>query len=194
MDAKPRCIIVSGRPGSGKTTLALELCRRLYLPKLSRDEIKEGYVNTFGVKHDRLPEGANKIATEVFFETGLHMLGSKVSIVMEAAFQHKVWNLIVPRIQQIAHTYILICDLDADSSARRHLQRGLDDPNREFFHGDHRVTIYRQTGEFMPGGPYEAPNFDVPTLKVSTRDGYDPGIDQIVDYVGGLPASPPEVA
>ena len=25
------------------------------MPVISRDEIKEGYVNTFGVKHDQLP-------------------------------------------------------------------------------------------------------------------------------------------
>jgi hypothetical protein len=31
----------------------------LYLPKVTRDEIKEGYVSTFGVKHDQLPEDTN---------------------------------------------------------------------------------------------------------------------------------------
>jgi len=91
MNARPRCIIVSGRPGSGKTTLAGELSLRLYLPKLSRDEIKEGYVSTFGVKHDRLPEDTNGKVNEVFFGTALDLLRSSVSVVLEAAFQHKLW-------------------------------------------------------------------------------------------------------
>jgi len=187
MDATPRCIVVSGRPGSGKTTLAGELSRRLYLPKVSRDEIKEGYVNTFGVKHDQLPEDTNGKVNEVFFATSLNLLISNVSVVLEAAFQHKLWALVVPRIQEVAHTYFVICDLDAETSARRHLERGLSDPSREYFHGDKRVKIYKETGEFSPGGPYDAPHFEAPTMRVSTIEGYKPDIEQIIAFVGGVP-------
>ena len=49
MNDKPKCVIVAGRPGSGKNTLAVKLARALWMPVVSRDEIKEGYVNTFGV-------------------------------------------------------------------------------------------------------------------------------------------------
>jgi len=190
MDITPKCIIVSGRPGSGKTTLAGELSRRLYLPKLSRDEVKEGYVNTFGVKHDQLPKDTNGKVNEVFFETTLGLLKGNVSVVIEAAFQHKLWNLVVPRIQQLARPFIVICELDAETSARRHLERGLSDPNREFLHGDRRVSIYRETGHFAPGGNYDAPHFDVPTLRVSTRDGYEPGLEQIEAFIRGAPNKP----
>ena len=187
MDARPKCIIVSGRPGSGKTTLAGELNRRLYLPKVSRDEIKEGYVSTFGVKHDQLPEDTNSKVNEIFFATALGLLRSSVSVVLEAAFQHKVWNLVVPRIQEVAHPFIVICDLDAETSAKRHLERGLSDPNREFFHGDRRVAVFRTTGRFSSGGPYDAPHFDAPTLRVSTLNGYAPEIERIMDFTGGMP-------
>ena len=54
MNSKPKCIIVTGRAGAGKTTLSKKLGRQLWMPVISRDEIKEGYVNTFGVKHDQL--------------------------------------------------------------------------------------------------------------------------------------------
>jgi predicted kinase len=190
MNTKPKCIIVSGRPGSGKTTLAAELSRRLYLPKVSRDEVKEGYVSTFGVKHDQLPNDTNGKANEVFFGTVLNLLEGSVSVVVEAAFQHKLWTLVVPRIEEVARTFVVICDLDAETSARRHLERGLRNPNREFFHGDKRVAIYRQTGHFSPGGPYDAPRFDVPTLRVSTLDGYAPGIESIIEFTGGMPNKP----
>jgi adenylate kinase family enzyme len=60
MSSKPTCIIVTGRPGSGKSTLSKKLGRRLCLPVISRDEIKEGYVNTFGVKHEQLPADTNQ--------------------------------------------------------------------------------------------------------------------------------------
>ena len=182
--SKPKCILITGRPGSGKTTLASELSRTLYMPKISRDEIKEGYVNTFGVKHDQLPPDTNGIVNEVFFQTVLDLLRGQVSIIIEAAFQHKLWDKVIPRILQIAEAYIIICDLDPLTSAQRHLERGLADSRREFYHGDKRVAIYRQTGEFSPGGEYEPPHYDVPTLKVSTWDGYDPGLDELQLFVG----------
>ena len=54
MNGKPKCIIVTGRAGAGKTTLSKKLGQQLWMPVISRDEIKEGYVNTYGVKHDQL--------------------------------------------------------------------------------------------------------------------------------------------
>lgn len=56
----PKCILITGRPGSGKTTLTDKLSKHLYIPKISRDELKEGYVNTFGIKHDLLPKDTNE--------------------------------------------------------------------------------------------------------------------------------------
>jgi energy-coupling factor transporter ATP-binding protein EcfA2 len=183
MSTKPKCVIITGRPGSGKTTLAGKLCAALYLPKISRDEVKEGYVNTFGVKHDSLPADTNGVVNEVFFETILTLLKGNISIVIEAAFQQKLWDLVVPRINEIAHTCIIVCDLNADLSARRHLERGLANPDREFYHGDKRVTLFRETGQFEPGEEYLPPEYDVPALSVSTLDGYAPSLEEIVAFV-----------
>lgn len=183
MSVKPKCIIVTGRPGAGKATLCKKLQPRLWMPVVSRDEIKEGYVKTFGVKHDELPANANSNATNIFFEIVDQYLANKISIIIEAAFQHKVWEPRVKTIAEIADPFMIICDVDAETAADRHLQRGLAEPEREYYHGDKRVVVYRDTGEILPAGEYETPHFDIPTLHVSTEGEYSPTIDEIVENI-----------
>jgi predicted kinase len=179
MKQKPKLVIVTGRPGSGKTTLAKELGKILYLPVVSRDEIKEGYVNTFGTKHDELPADTNKKVTEVFFQTLEFLLSNNVSIIAEAAFQHKVWEPEIRRMENSVDQFMIICEVSPELAAERHLQRGLENPQREFFHGDNRVVHYKKTGVLLPAGDYEPPSVDIPTIKVSTEEGYAPNLKDI---------------
>ena len=183
MDRKPKCIIVTGRAGSGKTTLARTLGACLWLPVISRDEIKEGYVNTYGVKHDQLAPDTNSVVTDFFFAIVNQYLARKISVVSEAAFQHDVWASRMPEILELSSARIVICSTDDAVAAARHLERGLENPEREFYHGDKRVAHYRKTGEILPPEPYATPTFDVPTIQVSTDGEYAPAIDEVVKWI-----------
>ena len=180
---KPKCIIVTGRAGAGKTTLSKKLGQNLWMPVISRDEIKEGYVNTFRVKHDQLPPETDRLVTDLFFDIVFQFLTGKVSIIIEAAFQHSVWEWRMPKIFDLSHPFFIICSIDADIAAERHLQRGLANPRREFYHGDKRVSLYRATGDIGTPQPYVAPNFDVPTLQVLTENDYLPGLDEVTNKI-----------
>ena len=75
--------------------------------------------------------------------------------------------------------------MDAVLCAQRHLERGLRDPSREFYHGDKRVKVFRETGEFLEPGNYDPPSFDVPTLRVATIDEYSPDLVEIREFIDG---------
>ena len=165
---KPKLVVVTGPPGSGKTTLSKQLGKLLYFPVVSRDEIKEGYVSTFNIRHDELPENTNKIASEVFFRTVELLLSNKVSLIAEAAFQHQVWEPQIERFKKYADVFVIICVIEAEIAAQRHLERDLDDPKRRFFHG-----------AALRPAEYEPPVLDVPTIKVCTLNGYDPELEEI---------------
>lgn len=151
------------------------------MPVLSRDEIKEGYVNTFGVKHDQLPKDTDLRVTNFFFEIVSSFLENGVSVIIEAAFQHKVWAPRMETITELADPFLILCSIDADLAAERHLRRGLENPEREFYHEDKRVAIFRATGTMGgPPAPYEPPQLDFPTLTVSTESDYSPSLDEII--------------
>jgi len=194
MSKKPKCIIVTGRPGSGKTTLSKKLGERLCMPVISRDMMKEGYVNTFGIKHDELPPDTNVVVNEMFFGIVNQHLAGNISVVIEAAFQHKLWAPRMPKIQEVATPVIVLCSVDGELAARRHLERGLEDSNREFYHSDKRVADYRRTGEISPPESYTPPKFDLTTIQVSTESDYLPSLDEIVRQIRLSDAQPDAAA
>ena len=163
MIIKPFLIIVSGRPGSGKTTFAKKLGAEIFMPVISRDEIKEGYVHSFGRKHSELSEKANKESTDIFFKILMELVNSNISVIAEAAFQHEIWSYYLNRFIDKTKMYLLICKPDEKIALERFINRGLNNPKREYFHGDKGVDLARQ-GVDLNISKYIEPHLDVPTF------------------------------
>lgn len=179
---KPFLVVVTGRPGSGKTTLAHKLADRIHCPALCRDEFKEGYVHTMGGSHATLGDDVNWRIYEIFFETVSFVISRGISVVIEAAFQHKLWQPKLVSLAEVAEVSIIVCAVDLQLARSRFIERGLADATREHFHGDNAIQAAK-AGRDMPVGSYQPPEMDLPTVIVDTTDGYNPGLDQIVAFV-----------
>ena len=117
-------------------------------------------------------------ATDAFFDALALLFGRGVTVVAEAAFQHKVWAPRLEPLRAVARVRVVLCELDAERALARRLARGLGDPARARFHpeGEGRDRPARSTGS------YDAPRLGVPTLRVDTSDGYRPAFEAIVEF------------
>jgi len=174
---KPTLVVVTGRPGAGKTTLARALAKAIHCPLLSRDEFKEGFVGAAGSSHAELGPEVNVEISETFFQAVEWMLAKGISLVAEAAFQHRVWLPKLEPLRGVSELVVVICCVDLRVAGERFIARSLADPGRQRFHGD------RVDGSGLAGGAYEPPKLPVPTLRVDTSEGYDPPLEEIAAFL-----------
>ena len=158
---KPFVIVVTGRPGSGKTTLAHTLAKHICCPALCRDEFKEGYVHTLGGTHASLGPDINLRLYTIFFETVDFVVSKSISVMIEAAFQHKVWEPKLTHLAEIARVALVVCTVDPLLARSRFIERGLADPARERFHGDNAAQAAKSGNELLVGD-YDPPTWICP--------------------------------
>jgi predicted kinase len=184
--ARPWLVVVTGEPGSGKTSLGQRLAGALRVPFLSRDAVRGGLLATAGLWTDEgrpLPE--RDVAVETFVRIVERMAGLGVSAVLEfVVFRERREAL---RRLQAAGRCLVVRTECTDAGARAEQRDRRDvllrrpEVLRALGHGSIDDYLRGPQREIVRAGMVT--DFDLPLLPVRTDDGYDPRLDDIVEWV-----------
>ncbi|MCP2287529.1 AAA family ATPase [Nocardia amikacinitolerans] len=176
---RPRLVVVSGPPGSGKTTLAHALGRAVGWPVISRDEIKQGMAHA-DPAFEPAPEDELALRTlDTFFEALAVFARAGVDTVAEAAFQDRLWRPGLEPLAALVDLRFVHCVVDRDVAVDRIARRRRDEPLRR---------VHSAPGAPDPAAlaarhdAFQRVRLAGPALEVDTTGEYLPGLDEIAAF------------
>jgi predicted kinase len=183
--SQPTLIVVSGPPGSGKTSLAHALARAIPCPAICRDDIKEGMVHAAGPEFQAGPgDPLTQRTLPLFFDILRTLVSAGVTVVAEAAFQDQRWRDGLEPFLDRAELRIAHCRVDPAVSFARATNRASAHTKA---HGD--STIGKNLEDWKRVfESFEPISIPAPSIEVDTTDGYTPDLAEVVGFVNGVEA------
>ena len=179
---RPRLVLVTGGPGSGKTTLVARLGTAIGLPVLSRDRLKALLADALDPPANADRAMLRHVHVRLFFGLLVELLASGPGLIAESALDRRLAPEDLAPALARADAVIVHCDLVHEVAVHRFAARARRG-ERHRVHDD-AAHLARLADDPAAWNPYrEPPPLDVPILRVDTSSGYRPDLAAIAAFV-----------
>ncbi len=182
---RPLLILISGAPGTGKTTLAGRLSESLALPLLAKDTFRKILADAFEARTVEQSRALVPATLAIYYTVIDQLLAASVGVIAECNFHRGVSEHDLRPLVARARTVLVHCQTAREVSVRRFVdryERGSDEDRRWSF--DEQYLTRLRAGESLDAWERAEPlALGVPTLIVDTTDGYEPDFERLVAFV-----------